>query len=285
MSRLSSVLFGSVVVAIAVSASACTVTAQTQDRFTESNYVLTDTAQWAGETININIAGVPIAENGGVTVIADPAVNTITANARLLAMANTDDKASADLTTGEVKNTFAISRATPGEIDIACGHGSTHGSSDGGKSGCELVEIHVPIGVAGDATHKLNVKALSGNGKLTISFGSAANVGSLTGNANGAGGDIDITAPSSAASVGATISFVSEQAGDINATLPTAFAADHITIEADPESIDKGPFTDIGTVGGGAVATRGTAGTGLASLNLVSTVFAGTSGKITLAAE
>ena len=178
MSRVSSVSFGCVVVAMAIGSGGCTISAQTKDRFTEANYILTDTQAWAGESISINIQGVPIAENGGVTVIADPnlAGGLMTANARLLAMANSDDKPSADQSIADAKATFcAFSRTTAGEIDIACGHGSSHGSSDGGQSGCELVEIHVPIG---SATQKVNLKVLSGNGTMTLTL-NAATIGTV----------------------------------------------------------------------------------------------------------
>lgn len=275
MSRVSSVLFGSVAaVGLIASTGACTVSAQTKDRFTEANYVLTDTQAWNGESISINIDGVTYSQNGGVTVIADPQATTITANARLLAEANSDDKASADLTIGEVKNTFGISRATPGEIDIACGHGSTHGTSDGSLSGCELVEIHVPIG---SATQKLNLKVLAGNGTLTLTLNQAT-IGTVGANNNN-NASIIANLPDT---LGGNISIVSAKAGDMQITLPTAFTADSVDIEADPGATNVGPFTDITALGGGATQVRGTAGTGLATLKISSVQFAGSSGKITL---
>ena len=52
---------------------ACTVTAQTKDRFTESNFVsYSDTQVWAGESIVINIAG----RGPCATMVASPSSPT-----------------------------------------------------------------------------------------------------------------------------------------------------------------------------------------------------------------
>ena len=209
-------------------------------------------------------------DNGGVTVISDPTYTTMTANARMLAMANTDDKASADQSIADAKATFGFTRPAAGEIDINCGHGQSHGSSDSGSSGCELVEIHVP---AGSATQKLNLtKVLSGNGTMTLKLANAT-IGTLGANANGAACDIVATLP---ATLGGNISLVSNQAGQPTCTddAPDRVRRRQGRLRVRPEHArSRAAFTDITAHDGGV--GRGAASTGLASLKLTSISFAG----------
>ncbi|MBN9165799.1 MAG: hypothetical protein BGO98_46060 [Myxococcales bacterium 68-20] len=273
MSRVSSLVFGTVAVGIVASVMGCqvqaSVTAKPKTRFVETNVVREDTADWDGSPIQIDIKGVGISLNGGVSVTADPNATKVKATARMLAMALAEEKESADASITEAKTTFTLSNSGSG-ITVACGHGGSHGSSNGGESGCEHVEIVVP---AGSADKKLDLKVLSGNGTLTLQL-SAATLGSLGANSNGGLTNADLPATQ-----GATISLVSES-DDISAKLPADFAADEVILQADADKIEVGPFTDIKN--GAGAGGRGTAGTGLASLKLTAKEFAGSTGTITL---
>lgn len=265
MRRLSSVV-GFAALAIAALTAGCRVSVETKERFTLSSgddTVKTDTADWNGEAIVIDIKGVGIAVNGGVKVIADPNVTKVTASTRFLAMAF--EKADADLSIGDAIKTFTLTHSgsdANGEIRLDCGHGQSHGTSDSGSSGCEYVEVRVP---AGDATTPLRIKTLSGNGTVTLQLAGATIGETLNGRRGIEGnsqGDTDADLP---ATPGAEISLVSE--GDLEAKLPSNFAADTVILSTeDNQPIDVGPFTDIksGTGAGG----RGTAGTGLVELHL-----------------
>ncbi|MCW5835911.1 MAG: hypothetical protein KIS78_26160 [Labilithrix sp.] len=274
MSRVSSLVFGTVVVGIVASVAGCQVEAsiKTKTRFTETNVVKEDAADWDGEPIEVDIAGVGISINGGVTVTADPNATKVRATARMLAMAFSEEKANADLSIAEAKNTFTISNSG-GTISVVCKHGGSHGSSNGGESGCELVEVVVPTGALGGKALNLN-KVLSGNGTLTLQL-SAANLTNLGTNSNGGLTNADLPAVQ-----GATYSLVSEKADDIAVKLPADFSADEIILQADADKIELGPFTDIKN--GAGAGGRGTAGQGLALLKITSKEFAGSTGAITL---
>lgn len=272
MSRVSSLVFGTVAVGIVASVMGCQVQAsvKTETRYVEQNVVREDTADWDGGPISIRIEGVGIALNGGVTVTADPNATKVKATARMLAMALPEEKENADLSIAEAKNTFTLTNSG-GEISVLCDHGGSHGSSSAGKSGCEFVEVVVP---AGSADKKLVLEARSGNGTLTLHL-SAATLGNL--GANTSSGDINADLP---ATQGASISLVSKKSDDIAVKLPADFAADEVILQADADKIELGPFTDIKE--GAGAGGRGQAGTGLASLKLTSMDYAGSTGKITL---
>lgn len=272
MSRVSSLVFGTVVASIVACVSGCQVQAsiKTKTRFVEQNIVKEDTADWDGGPISIKIEGVGVSLNGGVSVVADPNATKVKATARFLALAFEDEKANADLSIVEAKNTFTLTNNGASGISVACGHGGSHGSSNAGESGCEKVDIVVPTGT--DA-QKLNIKVLSGSGTLTLQL-SAAIASNIEANAAGADTNADLPATQ-----GATISLVSESS-DIAAKLPANFAADEIILQADADKLVLGPFTDIKN--GAGLGGRGTAGTGLASLKLTAKSFAGSTGTITL---
>lgn len=272
MIRASSVFFGCLAALLATTAG-CKVSVETKTRYTENDVTVTDTQDWKGEPITINIAGVGVAVNGGVNVTTstDPATR-INAKARVLAMAFSDHKSDADLSIADVKQRFAISRDANG-ITLSCPHGDTHGDSNAGESGCELTNIVLP---AGTAAMPLKVKVLSGNGTMTLQLFNAT-IGSIEANANGAGGDINADLP---VTQGGTISLVSEEGNDVTANLPSTFATDRIELVADADKVSLGPFTDITARDG--TAGRGAPGTGLASLKLTSKAFAGSSGQVSL---
>lgn len=272
MSRVSSLVFGTVAVGIVASVMGCQVQAsvKTKTRYVENKVEREDTADWDGSPIEIDIQGVGFAVNGGVTVTADPNATKVKATARMLATALPEEKENADLSIAEAKNTFTLSNSGSG-ITVFCGHGGSHGSSNGGESGCEFVDVVVP---AGSADKKLVLVAKSGNGTLKLQL-AAATLGNLGANSNG--GDINADLP---ATQGASISLVSPKADDIEVKLPADFAADEVILQADADKIELGPFTDIKE--GAGAGGRGQAGTGLASLKLTSDDFAGSTGKITL---
>ncbi|MFO0735921.1 MAG: hypothetical protein U0270_08575 [Labilithrix sp.] len=272
MSRVSSVVLGAFVAVLATTAG-CKVSVETKTRYTEANYVVSDSQDWNGEAIDIRIEGVGAAVNGGVKVTSDPLTTKINANARLLAMAFSDHKSDADLSIADIKNGFKITHPDANTISLVCPHGGSHGDSNSGESGCELINIVVP---AGTAEKPLKIKVLSGNGGMTLQL-SNAYLGSLDANSAGADSSINSDLP---ATQGGTISLVSNEGDDVTANLPASFAADRIELVADADKVVLGSFTDItkfdGTTG------RGTAGTGLASLKLVSKSFAGSSGQVNL---
>lgn len=269
---ISRIAFGTVIAAIVVSATGCQVQAsvKTKTRFVEPNIVKEDTTEWKGQPITIKIEGVGVAVNGGVKVTADPNATKVSANARFLAMAFEDGKADADQSIVEAKSTFTIESSASG-ITVSCGHGGTHGSSNGGESGCELVNVVVP---SGSAQTPLELTVQGGNGDMTLQLRGATikNVGL---NNNGSG-DTSVEIPSTQ---GASVSLVSNKSGDIAVTLPTDWAADEVILQADADKIVNA-FSDA-KLGAGA-GGRGTKGSGLASLKVTSKEFAGSTGTITL---
>jgi hypothetical protein len=243
----------------------CQVSVKTKTRYTETNVTKEDTATWNGEAININIQGVGVAVNGGVNVVVDPSATKVKATANFLA--TSFQKSDADLSLGEAKNTFNVATSN-GTTTVECGHGSTHGDSNGGESGCELVTITIP---PGSAQQPLKLQVLGGNGTMTLTLKGAVveNVG-----ANNKG-DINAELPSTK---GGNISLVCEQADDITATMPTDWAADQVVLNADQDKIANTTDAKVGAGAGG----RGVAGTGLKALTLTSKSFAGSTGHITL---
>jgi hypothetical protein len=269
---VSRIAFGTVIAAIVASATGCQaqVSIKTKTRYVEPNIVKEDTTEWAGQPITIKIEGVGVAVNGGVEVTADPNATKVSANARFLAMAFDDGKADADQSITEAKSTFTIDSSASG-ITLSCGHGGTHGSSNGGDSGCELVKIVIP---GGSAQKPLDLTVLGGNGdiKLQLRGATIKNVGV---NNNGSGA----TSAEIPSTKGANVSLVANKSGDIAVTLPPDWAADEVILQADADKIRNGfPDAKIGEGKGG----RGTPGTGLASLKVTSKEFAGSTGTITL---
>lgn len=273
--NVSRVVLGTVIAALAVvgatSLAGCQVQAsvKTKNRFVEPNITATDTADWAGQKITINIQGVGVSVNGGVKVTASASATKVTATARFLAMAFEEEKPNADMSIVEAKQTFAITN-TASEITVACGHGGSHGSSDSGSSGCELTEITIP---AGSETQPLELTVLGGNGGIDLNL-SGAYIKNLGSNSNG--GDIVAKLP---ASKGGSISLVTEKSDDITMNMPSSWAADSVTLQADADKITNA-FSDLTTYDGSQ--GRGQAGSGLASLKATSKSFAGSTGKIIL---
>lgn len=278
MSRVSTVLMGSMVLGIVASAAGCRVSAESKTRFTENNIAIADTQDWVGQPILIDIPAAGVVINGGVNVdTSSVATDTkIAANARVVAYAFDEDKADAQLTINDVKAGFVITN-TPTLITISCPHGQTRGGSNSGESGCELTNIVVPQGTV---DRPLDLEIRTGNGDLKIN-GLTGKFKRLAANANGAACDIDATVGPSSGSIGAAISLVSEQSGDITLRVPGDFAADSVALIADPGASSLGPYASEITATDGTVG-RGVRGSGFASIKLTSKPFAGSSGKLFL---
>lgn len=262
---VSRVVLGSLITLI-VATAGCRVTVETKERWVEDNVRVEDKADWLGQKITIRIDGVGLAKNGGVEVIAEPGSKRVAANARMLAMAF--DKPDADQSIVDAKATYTIT-SSPTEILVTCGHGGTHGSSEAGMSGCELVKLTVPVG---SADQPLDIKVLGGNGDMTLQFREAFLKNLAADNKSAISAEVPNT-------VGGGVDLVASQGDDIAVTLPAQWAADEVIVEADADKIANA-FTDakIGPGAGG----RGTKGTGLALLKLRSVSFAGSTGDITL---
>jgi hypothetical protein len=278
MSRVAAkaVLLGGLILGIVAGASGCTVQAsvKTKTRFTEDNVAPSSDNQtdWAGEKIVINNSSAGVLVNGNTIVNVDPSAKRVTATAKLVALANDDDKASADITLADLKTTFKIEKAGD-VINVVCGHGKAAGSSNSGESGCNNITITIP---AGDSTNKLALDVLSGNGPGDVSVATATleNLG-----VNGKG-DITVKAPTTQ---GANISVVAEQADDVSVLLPSNFAADEVYFVADADQIVNNASDLVLTdAEGGKKGSRGQAGEGAKSVKLTSKPFAGSSGQVTL---
>lgn len=278
MSRVAAkaVLLSGLVLGIVAGASGCTVQAsvKTKTRFTEDNIAPSSDNQtdWAGEKIIVRNESAGVLVNGDTVVRIDPTATRVTATAKIVALANDDDEASAKLTLGELKTTFKIEKAGD-VINVVCGHGGTHGSSNSGESGCNNILVTVP---AGDSTNKLALDVLSGNGPVNVDV-SAATLESLGVNGKG---DITVRAPTTQ---GASISVVAEQADDVNLLLPASFAADEVYFVADADKIvNNVADLQLTDAEGGKKGSRGTPGEGAKAVKLTSKPFAGSSGQVIL---
>lgn len=276
MSRVSSLVFGSMVLGMVCTVAGCRVSAETKTRFTETNVLIEDTIDWNGEKIVVDIATPGIISQGGVNVDTKP-VTRITANARILAMAFKESSADAQLTINDVKAGFKITRDTAtNTITIGCPHGQTHGGSSAGESGCELTNIIIP---EGNANQKLALEVKTGNGDVTINAGSAQ-LSRLA--ANSQNGDLRATVGPSANSVGADIALVALKGDNVVLDVPQDFASDTVHLVADAGKTISTAFPDLTVTDGTAASARGTPGTGFKSIKLTSVSFAGSTETVTL---
>ena len=240
--------------------SACSITSsdgvltiKTQTKYNEDNVAREAPAAWAGEKIVIDAAGVGAAiGRSGIEIHYDSSATTVRASASLVGYADADDKPSADASIVDAKGTYAITTAG-GTTTVACGHGSEHGTSKSGNSGCQLIIVTVP---GGSSALPISVKGLSGNGDVTVT-GHGAIMGSLEINAQN--GDIDVIAD---ANLGSSVSAKSAN-GDVTIHLPATFSADKINLVADDPFDPAVPdivTSSFPTLVNGA--SYGTAGTG-----------------------
>ncbi|MEO8878533.1 MAG: hypothetical protein ABI461_23290 [Polyangiaceae bacterium] len=215
---------------------------------------VTAAAAWAGQVIKITNDGVNPAVNGGVMVVGDASVTTISATAHVTAYADADDEASANQSIQDAIATFTITQ-DDSTTTITCNHGNSHGSSDAAQSGCELLTIHVPLG---SIAQPIGLVLGSGNGDVSVT---GPLVGSAQINTKGSGDTNVALTPT----VGANITV---NGGDaVTLALPSDFAANSITLmSADtPPAIDTSAFPDVVSGQG-----RGASGTGASAITVTS---------------
>jgi hypothetical protein len=212
-----------------------------RSRFVEDGVRLEAPDVWSGEAIVVETSGVTPA--GGLSLSAGDQ-DRVYASARMLALADTTDKRSADQAVDAVKkSTYAVT-TSDGATLVRCGIVGVFGSVAAGDAGCDALEVTFPRGAA---DRPLVVTARSAQGLLAGSFASAT-LRSLE--LYGRSGRIEIT---SSATSNATILIVEETGGDVVLRLPPDFAADALVLEAPAASIDTTAFPDLlpGAVGRG----------------------------------
>jgi hypothetical protein len=124
---------------------------------------------------------------------------------------------------------------------------------------------------SGSVQQPLKLTAGCGNGDIRVS----GIVGGALIEGNGTG---DITA-SITPTQGVTVQVTQKEAGDVALSLPGDFATDSLVLQADAASISIDPgFSPAVENNKG----RGTAGTGAKAINVISSAFAGSTGKVTL---
>ncbi|MBS2012095.1 MAG: hypothetical protein JST00_04375 [Deltaproteobacteria bacterium] len=238
-----------------------------RSRFVEDSVGKDAPSPWDGEAVVIDIAA---AGAGGIEVRAAPETTKVIATATFVAVADTYDKESADLSIADAKAGFAVE--TVGKTTtVRCPNGKDHGSSLGADAGCEKVVVSLPLGAA-DKPLRLTVRAR--RGALAVSTGTAV---LAQADLAAAEGDIDAALP---ATKGSTVTLTAEAAGAVTVRVPAAFAADRITLDAAQGTIDTSAFP--GLVSGQG---RGPAGEGFASLALVSRPKDGRGGRVVIAAQ
>jgi hypothetical protein len=233
-----------------------------RSNFVEDGVQLIADAAWTGERIEIGNLGVT---TGGGLGLSATDTDRVVATARLLAIADTTDKTNADLTIMAVTKGFTVA-TTAGLTSVQCGHGTQNGSAAAADSGCDALDVTVPVGTA---DKRLTVVARSGNGKVGVAVDSSQ-LAELT--LNSSHGTIDVK---TATTQGANITIISDTGDDITLRLPPDFQADAIVLDAPPEKIDTSAFPDLQSGKG-----RGTAGLGAKLIAVHTNVAGGASGHI-----
>lgn len=232
--------------------------------FVEDGVQIVEDAAWAGERIEIENLGVTA---GGGLALSATDTDRVVATARMLAIADTTDKTSADATIAAATKTFVISTSA-GVTTVRCAHGTQNGSAAAEDSGCDALDVSVP---SGSTDKPIAVAARSGNGNVGVAFQSAQ-IAELTVFASH--GTIDVK---TATTKGASITIVSETGNDVTLHLPADFQADTITLDAPASNIDTSAFADLqpgrgrGQAGAGAklISVRTTGGDGGAGGRIV----------------
>lgn len=231
----------------------------------------------------------------------DSGRDRVRAVARLVSLADSDDKSSADqaivaaglgftLTTsfGVQVRVPELEAGAPPTLQavvvptdvtrIRCGHGRSVGSAAAEDSGCDALDVVLPPGVPADAQkpeqieRRLFILARSGLGRVGVSIGDAV-LGGLE--IHGSRGAIDVTVPTTQGSI---ITIVAETGDEIVVRLPRDFAADLITLETSG-AIDSAAFPGLQSGQG-----RGQPGQGARSITVRSTG-AAPAGRILLVAQ
>jgi hypothetical protein len=215
-----------------------------RSNFVEDDVQQVAAAAWNGERIEIDNAGVTAA--GGLSVSAT-ATDRPVATARMLAVADTYDKANADRTITAATQTFTIA-TDAGVTSVQCAHGTTNGSADATESGCDTLGVSVPTGTS---DKRIALAARSGNGKVSVAV-DGAQLAELTVTASHGAMDVK-----TATTQGATITVVSETGDDVTLRLPPDFQADAIALDGASGMIDTSAFADVKNGSGRGQADAG----------------------------
>lgn len=221
-----------------------------RSRFVEDGVQKSADAVWSAERIEIDNTGVTA---GGGLGVSAPGTDRVVATARMLAVADSADKPSADKAILAATGSFVVATAS-GVTTVRCGHGMSFGSATEAESGCDALEVAVP---AGAADKLLNVVARSGNGKVGVSLVLPALAGLEI---RGSNGSIDVA---TSVRQGAILTIASETGDVVTLRLPRDFATDALVLEA--PVVDTTAFPDVqagkgrGEVGRGAktITVRG----------------------------
>jgi hypothetical protein len=253
--NLSRIAFGTFAV-VGVSVLGCSVdtskpgqiTFKSQTRYVQApDVTATATKDWTTEDIEVRNDSLSVLVNGGTIVQGDPSVKKITVTARMVAYADAEDKASADKTLADAVKTLQIDESG-GKFVVRCGHGGSYGTSDAGKSGCELMTVRVP---AGSATTPVKLTVKSGNGDVKIT----GITGAVQAEAGSSHADVSVTPTK-----GAVIVVTGDRA---TLALPANFAADMVTVAAEHGKVIT---TDFPTLQSGK--GFGNAGEGASSITV-----------------
>lgn len=250
-------------------ATGCTLTVKTKTRYVlpdnDPSTVATAADDWAGEPIEVQAAGVQVSVNGGAAIKGVANLTKITVKARVLAMADDTDQASAQLSLAEAAKTLSITKSN-GKFVISCGHGQAHGTSTADTSGCEQLDIQIP---AGTAAQPISLKTSLGNGTLTVNDVTVKDAQLLSSN--------DVSA--SLSFVKSATIVVSSDSGDATLSIPANSSADSVTLLGDATK-STSAFDAVKV--NAAPAGIGTAGEGATSIKVESKEFAGSPGVATL---
>jgi hypothetical protein len=213
-----------------VTASCQSQTLAQRSRFVEDGVQKAAEAAWDGQRIEIDNAGV--SATGGLGVSA-PGADRVVATARMLAVADTYDKPSADQAIVAATTSFVVTTAS-GVTTARCGHGAEVGSVTAAESGCDALDVSVP---SGSAAKPLTVVARSGNGNVGVSLGSVV-LAEL--DVHASHGAVDVT---TTATLGATLTVASETGDLVTLRLPRDFATDLLVLDA--PVVDTSAFPDV----------------------------------------
>ena len=226
-------------------------TVAARSRFVEDGVQRSADAAWTTERIEIENAGVTA---GGGLGLAASGTDRVVATARLLSVADTYDKESADKSITAVDKGFVVATVpgVPGVTTVQCGHGIAVRSATAEESGCDALDVVVP---SGSLDKRLTVVARSGIGKVGVALGTAVLAGL---DLHASNGSVDVSVSTTQ---GAVVTIVSDTADIVTLRLAPDFATDSLVLEA--PAVDTSAFTDV-QVGKG----RGAAGVGAAAITV-----------------
>jgi hypothetical protein len=259
-------LFGSALVVL-VGTSGCRLEAHTQTQYEDATQpAKSSVGDWAGQPISIINDGInPLSGNGGVEVTTSATATKITVSAVFAAYADSDKKADADATIKDAIGTLVIEESA-NAINVKCGHGSAHGTSNVAGSGCKIIRVTIP---AGSASQPLDLTVGAGNGDIFVGqSGGTPTVKKLQVDNNGLG-EVRVT---TSTVPGATLSITGERS--VTVGLPSDFSAATVAItvdETDPTKAFARLHTNFtGLVSGSPYPAAGATSTAVASLTVAS---------------